>query len=255
VSQEHTTLGELWQARPSGLPASEAAYDTLRRAIIQRHLLAGSRLNEVALAQTFSISRTPIREALLRLESEKLVERKGRGGLVVGEVTPQEILELHVVGQALHGLASRLAAANASAIDLAELRWIHAELQAANAAHDYQRMAAVSLRFHERIGQATGNAVLLSLISDIHDRVRRFPGTTLAYPGRATEAVTDNEALLGAIESRDGDLAERLACDQLARSMDVRLEMLHRRDGQTGVEPPLAEAQGRGHFGTRGRAR
>lgn len=243
MSQEHTTLGELWQARPSGLPASEGAYDTLRRAIMQRELPAGSRLNEIALAEAFSISRTPVREALLRLESERLVERNGRGGLVVGEVAPQEILELHVVGQALHGLAAWLAAANASAIDLAELRWIHAELQAANAAHDYQRMVAVSLRFHERIGQTARNAALLSLIKQVHDRVRLFPGTTLAYPGRATEAVADNEALLDAIQSRDADLAERLASSQLARALDVRIEMLHRPDGQTGFEPPPNEAQ------------
>lgn len=243
MSQEHATLGELWQERPAGLPASEAAYDTLRRAIIQGHLQAGSRLNEIALAQAFSISRTPVREALLRLESEKFVDRNARGALVVGEVTVQEILELYVVGQALHGLAARLAAANASAIDLAELRWIHTELQAAHAAHDYQRMAATSLRFHERIGQATGNGVLLSLINGIHDRVRRFPGTTLGYPGEAAEVVTDSEALLSAIQSHDADLAERLACAQLARSMDVRIELLHQPDGPAGVEPPLAEAQ------------
>lgn len=244
MSQEHATLGELWQARPAGLPASEAAYETLRRAIIQGHLPAGSRLNEITLGQTFSISRTPVREALLRLESEKLVERSGRGGLVVGEVTIQELLELYVVGQALHGLAARLAAANANAIDLAELRWIHAELEAANAAHDYRRMAAASLRFHERISQATGNGALLALINDIHDRVRRFPGTTLGYPGEAGEVVADNEALLGAIESHDGDLAERLACDQLSRSMNVRIELLHRPGGPAGVGPPPAEAQG-----------
>lgn len=244
MSQEHATLGELWQARPVGLPASEAAYETLRRAIIQGRLPAGSRLNEITLGQTFSISRTPVREALLRLESEKLVERNGRGGLVVGEVTAHELLELYVVGQALHGLAARLAATNASAIDVAELRWIQAELQAANTARDYPRMAAASLRFHERVGQAAGNGVLLSLINDLHDRVRRFPGTTLGYPGEASEVVADYEALLGAIESHDGNLAERLACDQLARSMNVRIELMHRPGGQAGSEPPLAEAQG-----------
>ena len=129
-------LAEFWRAQPFGLPASEAAHDTLRRAIIGGRL-GPSRLNEIALAQAFSISRTPIREALLRLESEKLVERNGRGGLVVGEVTPEEILELYVVRQAINGLAARLAAENATTIDLAELRWIHADLQTANAEQDY----------------------------------------------------------------------------------------------------------------------
>jgi len=243
VKEEYATLAELWDARPFGLPASEAAHDTLRRAIIQGRLPAGSRLNEIALAQAFSISRTPIREALLRLESERLVERSGRGGLVVGEVTPHEILELYAVRQALNGLAARLAAANATTIDLAELRWIHAELQAASAAQDYQRMAAVNLRFHERIGQATGNGVLLSLISEIHDRVRRFPGTTFAYPGRAAEAVTDHEALLGAIESRDSDGAEDLARSHMARAMELRIEMLHRPlASETENEPAKAAA-------------
>ena len=228
MEQVYAMLADLWQARPFGLPASEAAHDTLRRAIIQGRLPAGSRLNEIALAQVFSISRTPVREALLRLELEKLVERNGRGGLVVGEVTPQEILELYVVRQAINGLAARLAAENASAIDLAELRWIHAELQAASDAQDYERMAAANLRFHERIGQVTRNSVLLSLMSEIHDRVRRFPGTTFSYPGRAAEAVTDHEALLQAIEARDADQAEHLARTHMARAMDLRIEMLHR---------------------------
>ncbi len=221
-------LAELWQARPFGLPSSEAAHDTLRRAIIQGRLPAGSRLNEIALAQAFSISRTPIREALLRLESERLVERNGRGGLVVGEVTPQEILELYVVRQAINGLAARLAAENATTLDLAELRWNHAELKSANDGRDYERMAAANLRFHERIGQATRNAVLLSLMSEIHDRVRRFPGTTFSYPGRAAEAVTDHEALLKAIEARDPDQAEHLARTHMERAMQLRIEMLHR---------------------------
>ncbi len=217
----------IWQSQSRSQAASDAVHATLREAIVTGVLEPGVRLAETALAQRFSVSRTPVREALLRLESERLVDRDRRGGLIVGEMTAREILEVYAVREALTGLTASLAAQSATEADIASLRWHIEELRRAAADRDFARMAQVNLRFHESLCRATHNDFLLFVMQQVHDRVRRFPGTTLSYPGRAESMPAAHEELVRAIEERKPELASTLARRRMAAARELRIRMLH----------------------------
>src|SRR5688500_18798828 len=117
-------LVALWKRSEDEPVAAEAIYATLREAILSGFLLPGVRLCQVQLASLFKRSRTPVREAILRLESERLTERSSRRGFVVGRITRQEVLEVYAVRAAMDGLAARLAAQGILPAEMEHLRWL-----------------------------------------------------------------------------------------------------------------------------------
>jgi DNA-binding GntR family transcriptional regulator len=96
----------LWSERRTREGSSEAVYATLREAILGKVLRPGPQFAEEDLARVFSVSRTPIREAILRLESEHLMERRGRRRVSVSQISPAEVLEIYDVRVVLDGLAA-----------------------------------------------------------------------------------------------------------------------------------------------------
>ncbi len=223
-------LERLWRSRAGSAAASDAVYATLRQAIVAGDLAAGTRLAEEDLARRFDVSRTPVREALLRLESEQLAERIPRRGLVVTTITPEEILDLYVVRQAVDAQAARLAARYASPPEVSQLRWLNDQLRPAAEARDYRRMADLNFEFHEGLCRAGRSPLLLYFMRQVHDRVRRFPGTTFSHGERALASVREHDAILDAVEARDAELAGRLALEHMTRALEVRIEMLGGRE-------------------------
>lgn len=219
-------LDDLWKMCSPGMAAADGVYATLREAILSGRLAPGEHLAEQLLGRQLEVSRTPVREALHRLETEQLAVRIPRGGMVVRSVTESELLEIYTVRTMLDGLAARLAASQALPADLAHLRWVNRELDAAAQRSNPQAMAELNVRFHESLCQAGYNGLLLQFVCQIHDRVRRFGGTTFAYPRRAAAAVTEHALLLDAIEKHDGDTAERLAREHMTQARKVRIAML-----------------------------
>ena len=108
----------VWRRYEDQPVAADAIYSALREAILEGLLPAGERLAELQLAALFNRSRTPVREAILRLESERLADRSGRRGFVVGGITQAEILEVYAVREVIDGLAARLAAQGCLPTDL-----------------------------------------------------------------------------------------------------------------------------------------
>jgi DNA-binding GntR family transcriptional regulator len=215
----------LWTQAEGETVAAEAIYLTLREAILSGILSPGERLGEVDLAQLFRRSRTPVREAILRLESERLTERSRRG-FVVGSISREEVLEVYAVRTVLDGLAARLAAHSILPSELEHLRWLNRQISTAASLHDYQRVLNLNIEFHEVICVASRNSLLLQFLRQIHSWVRRFSDTTLSQPGRAAAASTEHEALLDAIGRRDSVEAERLARQHMEHAMQVRVGML-----------------------------
>jgi DNA-binding GntR family transcriptional regulator len=216
----------LWKQSESEPIASEAIYATLRQAILSGVLVPGERLGEVQLAKLFKRSRTPVREAILRLESERLTERSTRSGFVVTRISRQEVLEVYAVRAALDGLAARLAAHSILPSEIDHLRWVNERIREAAAEDNYQAMLNLNIEFHEAICRASRNTLLLQFVRNIHDWVRRFSQTTFSYPGRAATAVAEHSALLEALSRRDSIEAERIAQAHMERAMQVRVSML-----------------------------
>lgn len=219
-------LADLWERRDRSSVVADAAYQTLHEAIIQGILTPGARLAEEDLASRFAVSRTPIREAILRLESEGLAERSSRKGLTVARVTLAEIVETYVVRQTLDGLAARLAAENATPTEVATLRWLNDQMREAGALslEDFSR---INYAFHAALYKASHNVYLQELMVTAYNRVRRYPGTTLADLDRQRVVVAEHDEEIDAIERRDAEHAEQLARRHISHALEVRKLLLY----------------------------
>lgn len=209
----------------------EVVYRTLREAIVRDVFEEGERLQDRILARMLGVSRTPVREALQRLEAEGFVKTLPRLGLVIAEITPQDIEDIYAIRIALEGVAARLAAERATATEVDLLAALNARIAEATARNDLEAMSALNKEFHMAIYRAARNSRLMDLLNILHDAVQRFRRSTLSIPQRAREAVEEHEALIDAIRARDPDRAERVAREHKERAKRVRLALYGRPPG------------------------
>lgn len=178
---------------------------------------------EVAIAERYGVSRTPVREALKRLEQDGLVER-GPRGLVVRERSPEEILDIYEVRIVLEATAARLAAEKHTELDVVRLTALLESYDKATAGTPAER-AAVNDEFHRAVWRASRNQSLVDVLHRLRMHVARYPETTLSYPGRYEETQREHRAMVEAILRRDGAEAGRLAAAHFERAREIRLEL------------------------------
>lgn len=217
-------LGRLLEGMDRGSSA-DAVHDTMVEGIQRGWVPPGTKLGEVYLARVFSVSRTPIREALMRLESEGIVERDRHRGLMVSRVTVEQIMEIYVLREALDGTAARLASSSALALDIEELTQINEEMTELSGTGRFEEMTELNIQFHMVLARASRNEMLLRFTEQLYGYVRRFRTTTFTYPGRAQIAVDEHRALLDALRARDPERAERIARDHMRRALEVRIKL------------------------------
>jgi DNA-binding GntR family transcriptional regulator len=169
------------------------------------------------------VSRTPIREALRRLEQDTLVERVHRGLQVRGR-SPAEILETYEVRIVLEGTAARAAAQRHTEIDRIRLQRFVA-LMREKQSDPPQELAAINRDFHKAIWQASHNQTLIDVLERLHVHLFRYPTTTYAAPGRPASSLEEHTALVEAIIASDTDLAETLATNHMTVARNIRLQM------------------------------
>ncbi len=198
-------------------------YDVLLAAILDMNIYdedANLRLDERSMAEQLNISRTPIREALARLEQDGFVEIQPRKGVFVRRKSLEEVLEMIVVWAALESMAARLAAQSASDRDIASLRRLAAKYGETEAGADIAEYSEANVRFHQRILELSGCALLKktadALFTHMHSVRRRAMGES----DRARRSVVDHMAIIEALEARDADLAERLVREHTMRLHD-----------------------------------
>ena len=206
--------------------AAETAYAVLREAIVTNALKPGTRLRADDLAKKLGVSKTPVREALRKLQAEDLITLQPGNALTVKSISEEQLFEIYYTREALEGMAARLAAENAGQIELAKLRAIHEEMKAPGAAGNLKQFRHLSGEFQLALFRAARNDTLYRLLKHLQEQIRQFGGTTLTQPGRAKEVVAYAKALLGAIDKRDGDAAERIARDNRRRTLELRVKML-----------------------------
>lgn len=210
----------------------ESAYAALRRDIVSGEIAPGEHLVELALAARYGVSRTPIREALRRLEQDGLVERIGRR-LHVRQHRPEEILDIYEVRIILEEAAARSAALRHSALDLSLLTRAHEDMLSISDG-DPVRQSRANRTFHERIWAASHSKTLIDLLDRLYIHLDRYPETTLTYPGRWKDVLDDHEQLLAAIREHRADDAARIAAKHMTASRDIRLKMYaEQEDGES----------------------
>jgi DNA-binding GntR family transcriptional regulator len=212
--------------------AAETAYAVLREAIVTNTLKPGTRLRADDLAGQLGVSKTPVREALRKLQAESLVTVQSGNVLTVKSISEQELLEIYYTREALEGMAARLAAENAGTIELANLAAIVNEIKACGAAN-LKRMRALTGDFQLVVFRAARNDTIYRLLRHLQEQVRQFDDTTLTQPGRPKEAAVYCADLFAAIKRRDGDAAEKLARENRRRTLELRIKMLRALPGNT----------------------
>jgi DNA-binding GntR family transcriptional regulator len=204
---------------------ADAAYNVLRQSILRGDLAAGERLRSDALANELKVSRTPVREALRKLEAEGLVERSG-SGLIVREFSEKDLTELFYVREALEGMAARLAAENATPSEIGEIGELLDDMDAVGQRGDVAALRPLTGEFHQAICRAAHNDRLLQSLKSLLEHVRQMQTSTLYVEGRPAEALKEHRDLLRAIEARDADRAEDLARAHRRKTLDLRKELL-----------------------------
>lgn len=199
------------------------AYERLRTDIVEGQFEPGAALVEVSLAERYGTSRTPIREALRRLEQDGLVERGARG-MCVRARSPEEILEIYEVRIALEATASGGAAQRRTELDLIRIRAAQATM-AGVPQDDPHAMATANRNVHETIWAASHNGTVVDLLTRLNNHLTRYPATTLSLSGRWEEALAEHEAIIDAIEQRDHTRAAKLAADHMTTARNLRLEI------------------------------
>jgi DNA-binding GntR family transcriptional regulator len=198
-------------------------YHRLKEAIRSGDLRPGQQLVESALADWCEVSRTPIREALSRLQHDGLVERNERG-LVVRERGPEEVLDIYETRITLEGTAARLAAERRSAHDLMLLRRSLEKLGTVSR-EDVDAMVVANRQFHTAIWRASHNLALIDLLERLDLHLAHYPAATLATSGRWERANDQHRTLVDAIEARDSDTAEKIAIGHFTDARDIRLSL------------------------------
>jgi DNA-binding GntR family transcriptional regulator len=204
---------------------AEAVYDALKKGILSGELQPGTTLREEELARRHQVSRTPVREALSRLETEGLAARYQGSGLLVSELGQDDIVDLYVLRESLEGLAARLAASRRTEIDLARLDVISELSQQAIAQADVARVAKLNAEFHFLLWRIAGNRPLSRAITGVHEAVQRFQHNTLAYPGRLEQSVQEHAEMIEAIRQRDHVTAEQIAIEHVRQARNIRIAL------------------------------
>lgn len=216
---------------------SESAYARIRAAIRDGGLAPGERLTETDLATRFGVSRTPVRQAIARLEAEGLLTHEPRRGLSVTRPDHQQVVELYVMREVLEGAAARLAAQHASETEIAAMAEIVA--QEPSCFGDAQALATVNQRLHGLLYLAAHNRYLLRSLEQLAATMSLLP-TLLTHGGRAEQAHAEHRAILQAIVARDGEGAEAAARRHARAAQKHRLAWMV---GTVGV--PMAAPGGR----------
>lgn len=208
----------------NGQQRAEYAYAKLREAIHTGKLRPGDRIRELELAEWLSVSRTPIREALRRLESEGLASRAIRGGLIVTELDPQQVLELYILRETLEGMAAGLAARYASETELRSLDDLLTRQRAAQ--NDAGQLAALNRQFHQILYHAGRNRYLVQALGSLRDALALLRDTTYSVPGRPSIALAEHQRIVEAIRQQDTGAADEAARKHIRMAANARLSMV-----------------------------
>ena len=205
---------------PAGKDAPKDAYMLILDAIDSGLYRPGDRLVESELAERFGVSRTPIREALQRLETQSLLTRDGRS-LIVASLDHNQVAELYSVRTVLEGLAARLAARHATDEEIAVLKSMIKEDEELQ--DDPEALSRANRRFHKMIHLASHNRFLVKQLDLVHRSMALMATTSLAAEGRGKMALSEHTRIVEAIANRDEDAADKALRDHISAAYVTRL--------------------------------
>lgn len=203
--------------------AREAAFEKIKEAIIKGHFKPGEKLVEQTLAQEMGVSRTPVREAIRRLEAEGFVVSIPRKGVVVSRADKEEIVQLYSIRAELEGLAARWAIENADEDDIRKLDEAISRMEETAASGDLDGVVQSNALFHDAIAQASKSRILCTLLKTLQDNIQRFRFQSLHLSGRPEAALAEHKEIVAAIKEKKTEEADRLLKEHLQNACAAAL--------------------------------
>jgi len=207
-------------------PLRELVLEAIREAIKNGSLQPRERLMEIQLADELGVSRTPVREALRKLELEGFIVMVPRKGAYVSDLTMKDVADVFEIRAALEGLAAALAAERITEEELETMERLLVEKGEAINLDDIDKLVEVDTKFHEAMYQASRNERLSAIISNLREQIQRFRLTSLSVPGRKEDSLKEHRSLLEAIQARDIQLARQLAQEHIENAENVLIDSL-----------------------------
>jgi DNA-binding GntR family transcriptional regulator len=205
---------------------SAEAYSKIRQMIFDGSIAAGSSLVEAKLVRVLDMSRTPVREALHRLEAEGLLAAESRGGFRVVALNKQDLIDLYMIRASLEGLAAATAAPRLTRVDIARLEDLYDEMGEAVEDNRHEDLAQLNRDFHRAIAAASGNAHLQEILDNVKGVFERFRTNAVADADRRRQAHEEHGLLIAALRSRDPEEARKLAEEHVHRALKQGTELL-----------------------------
>lgn len=198
------------------------AYTLILEAIDRGDLRPGHRLVETELAERLGVSRTPVREALQRLETQGIADRDGRS-LRVASLDHDQLGELYEVRGVVEGLAARLAARHAAPEEIEVL----ADMVAADhgVLDDARALSLANRRFHRQLHRASHNRYLNQMLQSMRRSMALISTTTLATPGRGAQSLEEHAEIVAAVRARDEEAAQAAAEKHISNAYVTRLKL------------------------------
>ena len=206
-------------------PLREMVFESLREAIILGRLKPGERLMEIQLAEEMGVSRTPVREAIRKLELEGFVVMVPRKGAYVAGISVKDIVDVFEVRAALEGLAAGLAAERITSEEMDQLERSLLKINAGSG-EDFDAVVEGDISFHDIIYNASRNHRLVQIITHLQEQLLRFRMTSLSQPGRTKIALDEHKTIVEAISDRNVELAQTLAREHIENAEQSLLNAL-----------------------------
>lgn len=203
------------------LPLRDVVFNTLRQAILRGELKPGERLMEIQLANKLGVSRTPIREAIRKLELEGLVLMIPRKGAEVAEITEKSLRDVLEVRRALEELAVRIVCDKITKGQIEDLKEAAREFQETLGSKDVTKIAEADVKFHDVIFQATDNQRLVQLLSNLAEQMYRYRVEYLKKEQFYDKVIAEHEDLINRIERRQKDEAAKVICQHIDNQVDA----------------------------------
>jgi len=188
---------------------ADQVFERLENDIITGIYPKGELLTELKLVEQLGVSRTPIREALRRLEQERLIQDTGKGSLVLG-ITVEDLMDIMAIRKRIEGLAAYHATKNLTDEGREELKRINELQEFYFSKMDTERLRQMDDRFHDTIYTLSGSTVIRDTLRPLHRKTQRYRKASIENPQRQAKSIQEHNEIFNAIVSGDAELADRL---------------------------------------------
>ncbi|MCL7749229.1 GntR family transcriptional regulator [Halalkalibacter alkaliphilus] len=205
---------------------TDSVFDHIYKGIKDGLIKSGETLSERGLASELNVSRTPVREALRRLENYGLVEPEPHKGVKVISFSEEKVKQLYQVREVLEGLGAKLLAEKANPKDIERLEMLLAEAEKAAKNNDIDLLRNINSQFHIEIASSTNNLYLINTMQTLQSHISVCMGTSLKVTGRPLENIEEHHLILDAIKRGEPDFAEAVTKYHVRKSMENVLKNL-----------------------------